>query len=280
MQSIMENLPNFLICGAQKSGTTTLYKILKKHPQIFMSRKKELHFFTLEFDKGVDWYKKKFIEATNGKYKAIGEASPSYMYLENAPERIYSIIPNAKLIFILRNPVDRANSHYWMSIKKLRHSRGFEKALEFEDNVLKNCDIETKRQTSYKDRGKYSIQIKRFMEFFPDDQMLFLDFDQLTKNPSVVFNKIYDFLEVNTYNNFNYKIPEIHSYQGSVPYSLTIQSILTKIPWNLGRRLMKLNLRKGIPHMNHETRKMLIEYFKPYNKDLEQMLGMKFDWDK
>lgn len=105
-------LPNFLIVGAARAGTTSLYYYLKQHPDVFMSPKKEIDFFDVDknFEKGLDWYERYF-EGYTGQ-KAIGEASPLYMYLEKVPKRIAKVIPDVKLIFILRNPVDRAYSHY------------------------------------------------------------------------------------------------------------------------------------------------------------------------
>ena len=96
-------LPNFIICGTQKGGTSALYYFLKEHPEIYLSPKKEVHYFDLNYQKGLKWYEKHF-KGASSKYKAIGEASPLYMYLEEVPERIHKTLPDAKLIFITESP--------------------------------------------------------------------------------------------------------------------------------------------------------------------------------
>ncbi len=114
---IKMNKPTFLCVGAQKAGTTSLYNIIKQHSQIFMPQKKELHFFDWHenFAKGNDWYFKKF--QNSEKYLARGEITPNYIYKEYVPKRILDIIgKDVKLIFMLRNPADRAFSHYKMRV--------------------------------------------------------------------------------------------------------------------------------------------------------------------
>lgn len=104
-------LRNFLIVGAMRCGTTFLAHCLGAHPDIYIPRAKEIHYFDVHFEKGPEWYKRKFSGAK--KEHAVGEATQSYMYLDYVPPRIASLLPDARLIAILRNPVDRAYSHYW-----------------------------------------------------------------------------------------------------------------------------------------------------------------------
>jgi len=87
-------LPNFIICGAQRAGTTSLFHYLKAHPQVYMAPTKEVHFFDLNYEKGIDWYEKHFRSSNPEKHKAIGEVSPFYMYLHEVPERIYRHLPD------------------------------------------------------------------------------------------------------------------------------------------------------------------------------------------
>lgn len=117
--------PNFLCVGAQKSGTTSLYNILKQHSEVFMPDKKELHFFDWNenFDKSTEWYFQMFQNSL--KFNARGEITPNYIYKDNVAQRIFDTLgKDVKLIFMLRNPADRAFSHY-----KMRIGRGFEKKL-------------------------------------------------------------------------------------------------------------------------------------------------------
>lgn len=164
-------LPNFIIPGAQKSGTTALRIYLAQHPEIFMANK-EIHFFDNDenYKKGIEGYEK-FFDGWKGE-KAIGEKTPNYLYYEKAPERIYKLLPDVKLIFVLRNPVDRAYSHYRHNVRIGQETLSFEKAIEKEEERIKNPRL--KKIYSYKDRGKYIIQIKRYAEYFPKSQMLFL----------------------------------------------------------------------------------------------------------
>lgn len=179
-------LPTFIVCGAQKAGTSTLFQYLKNHLEICMSKHKEVHYFDLNYHNDIKWYEKEFIECQNKKVKAIGEASPFYMYLEEVPERINKILPNVKLIFILRNPVNRAYSHYWHEVRLGYESLSFEEAIRIEEERLSGANVFNKQNYSYTDRGKYVIQIKRFSKFFSQKQMLILINEELKKIPNML----------------------------------------------------------------------------------------------
>jgi hypothetical protein len=157
----MNRLPDFLICGAQKAGTTALTFYLRNHPGIFIPWKKELHFFDADFNfnKGLDFYTRQFAGASQAQ--VTGEGTPIYMYLNKIPGRIAPALPGIKLIFILRNPVDRAWSHYWDSVKRGKEEMSFEHAINLEeDRIIK--DEVSKRFFSYLDRGKYIDQINAY----------------------------------------------------------------------------------------------------------------------
>lgn len=193
-------LPNFLCVGAQKAGTTTLYEILKQHPDIFLPRKiKETKFFVYDekFAKGIQWYEKEFFSEWKNQ-KAVGEVDPAMMYEEKSAQRIFdSLGTNVKLIFIFRNPVSRAYSHYQMSRQKGFEELSFDEALAIENQRLKS-DPEKKFNFSYFSRGFYSHQVERFLNFFPDENFLFLVFeDDFIKNRKATFDKIQNFLGVN-----------------------------------------------------------------------------------
>lgn len=107
-------LPNFIIPEAQKSGTTALRIYLAQHPEVYIVNK-EIHFFNKNFDKGIEWYEQ-FFKAWKGE-KAIGEKTPDYLYDGHTPQRIYEVTPDVKLIFVLRNPIDKAYFHYWYNVR-------------------------------------------------------------------------------------------------------------------------------------------------------------------
>ncbi len=192
-------LPNFLCVGAQKSGTTTLYEILKQHPDIFLPQKiKETKFFVFEekFSKGKAWYEKEFFSEWKNQ-KAIGEVDPAMMFEEKSAQRIYDTLgKEVKLIFIFRNPVSRAYSHFLMSRRKGFETLSFDDAIEKEPERL-NTDPEKKFNFSYFTRGYYALQVERFLKLFPQENFLFLVMeDDFVKNRKATFERIQDFLGV------------------------------------------------------------------------------------
>ncbi len=155
-QSVSGTLPNFLIVGAAKAGTTALAAYLGAHPQVFMSQEKELHFFDDHYSRGLEWYAQQF-QPVHGEV-AVGEATPTYMIEEKALERMAAVIPQAKLIAILRNPVDRAYSHYWWM-------RALWERLPFEDAV--RAEIANPTQRKYLAHGRYLPQLERICDLYP-----------------------------------------------------------------------------------------------------------------
>lgn len=269
-------LPNFIVPGAQKSGTTALRIYLAQHPDIYVASK-EIHFFDDDrnFSNGREWYEK-FFENWNGE-KAIGEKTPEYLYDEKVPERIYKVLPNVKLIFVLRNPVDRAYSHYWHNIRSGLETLGFEKAIEKEEERIK--DPKLKKIYSYKDRGKYVLQIKRYEKFFPKSNMLFLLAEDLKYDRENTLQKILKFLDVE----YDFEFKDLkEKHVGGIPKS----KFLARLAGNRHVRnhrilrdfIKKINTRKGkIPPMEQETKKYLAEYFERYNKELEKFAAIKLD---
>ncbi|MBO8175040.1 MAG: sulfotransferase domain-containing protein [Thermococcus sp.] len=275
-------LPNFLICGTQKGGTTALYHYLKEHPQVFMPKWKELHFFDQKLDRGLEWYEKQFQDAPESA-RAIGEATPEYMYFEWIPEKIHELIPDVKLIFILRNPVDRAYSHYWHEIKLCYETLSFEEAIEMEEERLSSGDFYNRLHYSYKDRGKYIEQLKRFRRYFSKDQMLVLLNDELKSNPVGTMRTVFEFLEIDP----NFISPSWNrmTHVGLRPRFWLLQRSIASLPPHLIDAMMeivkyqpikgiiqKVAYKPGYPPMNPETREKLLKYFKPYNQKLEKFL--------
>ncbi|MEO5673217.1 MAG: sulfotransferase domain-containing protein [Chitinophagales bacterium] len=192
-------LPNFLCPGAQKSGTTTLYEILKQHPDIFLPQKiKETKFFVYEekYLRGVQWYEKEFFSEWKNQ-EAVGEVDPAMMFEEKSAQRIFDTLgTGVKMIFIFRNPVARAYSHFLMSKRKGFEELSFDEAVEKENERMKN-EPEKKFNFSYFSRGFYSEQVDRFKKLFPEGNFLFLVFeDDFIKNRKDTFDKLQDFLGV------------------------------------------------------------------------------------
>lgn len=190
--------PNFLIIGAPRSGTTHLYRGLRQHPQVFMSDFKEPMFFAYEGNPrpGALSDRRAYLALFDqaGSYAAVGEASTLYLYSERAPGAIQRAIPDAKLIAILRNPIDRAFSQY--TFQRFLHTEvldTFEAAIKVEDQ---RAHTDVSPFLLYRRVGLYGQQIPRYFEAFPKDQLLFVLQDDLDAHPAQVFRQIFDFIGV------------------------------------------------------------------------------------
>jgi hypothetical protein len=192
-------LPNFLIIGTPKAGTTAVYKYLDRHPEIYFSSIKEPHFFSFIGEQKPHWgvktlaeYEQLFAEVKNEK--AIGEASTWYLYSQTAAEQIKQHIPHAKLIIMLRNPIDRAYSSWafrvqcgWESIAN------FERALAMESDRIKN---NYEWDFHYLQSGFYAEQIGRYLKLFSRNQIHICLYEDFRSNPSAAIHNIFNFLEV------------------------------------------------------------------------------------
>lgn len=184
-------LPNFIIAGAPKSGTTSLYHYLRFHPGIFLPQRKEIMFFDVNYNKGLSWYKKHFRNFSDES--VIGEISPTYMHKPNVPKRIYETISNKKLIFMLRNPIERAYSHYF-NLKGWGIKGSFM-------HTLKNPPIIRRAINSYVDfdileMGYYFKHINKFKSYFNSDRIGIFLFDDFIINPEKTLENICQFLDV------------------------------------------------------------------------------------
>ena len=177
-------LPQFLVAGAAKSGSSTLYHYLSLHPEVFMPDEKEPAFFSKYYDKGVDWYESLFSEAQSGQ--VAGEATVEYMVNPDSPVRIAKLLPDIKLIFILRNPVDRAWSHYWHRVKNGEDARQF-------DEIMKSDDIFQEYFVQY---GLYYKCLKRYYDIFNNDQIKIIILEDAKKDFPATIRKLYSFIGV------------------------------------------------------------------------------------
>ena len=255
-------LPDFLIIGAARSGTTSLYQYLTEHPSIIPGVGKEIYFFDKKFKKGINWYKSFFptklnMSITENKQKTkclTGEATPRYLHYPHAPKRVFELLPNIKLIVLLRNPIDRAYSHYQMEVSSGNEKLTFEEAIEKEEERTK--DIMKKMQSdknfysvdfyrkSYLTRGIYLEQLQRWFKFFPRDKFLILKSEDLYSNPSEIYQESLNFLGLPKYELTSFKAHRMRKYSS----------------------------------ISKETREKLTDYFRPHNEQLYQLLGRDFDW--
>ena len=195
-------LPDFLVIGAQKAGTTALYAYLRWHPGIAGPSWKEVSFFDRHWWRGEAWYRGQF--PLRAGERLVGEASPSYLFHPLAPERARSLVPEAKLVALLRDPVDRAYSQYQHEVALGREPLSFEDALAAEDERLVGEVerlIEDPRAFSrawwdhtYTARGRYAEQLERWLEAFPSEQLLVVRTEDLGERPAETYGSILAFL--------------------------------------------------------------------------------------
>lgn len=244
--------PDYLIIGAQKGGTTVLHDCIQQHPQV-VKKPGEVHFFDVSFAKGPQWYKERFPPRPQPDH-LIGDKSPYYLFHPLVPERVHSLYPHVKILIVLRNPVDRAYSHFWMNKRKEGKEplETFEEAIEAEQMRLAGSEAKIKKHPnfnskehrvySYLARGKYVKQIKRWMEYFPRKQILVISSTDLRNQPAKTMKKVYTFLGLAPF------VPRVR-----VTHS-------------------------NYPPMNPETRTRLSNSYRPYNEELEKLLGRQFSW--
>ncbi|MEG4107037.1 tetratricopeptide repeat protein [Microcoleus sp. S13_C5] len=238
--------PNFIIIGSQRCGTTSLYTYLAQHPQILTPIKKEMDFFSWHFDRGIDWYLAHFAPMPPGEQFLTGEASPSYFDSREAPERLYSLFPEVKLIVLLRNPVDRAISQFYRLTDLNWEARSLDRAISDEvERLNQNPEyIIGEEPGNYLARGRYIEFIKNWRTFFPREQLLILKSEDFYAGAATTLKQVLEFLDLPEH--------QLSEYPNANPGSY--------------------------PPVNQSIRDWLRDYFRPYNQQLEEYLGRKFDW--
>ena len=292
-------LPNFFIVGAQKSATTSLHNYLAGHPDIYLPAQKETKFFIRDrlYKKGINFYQDVYFSGWKNE-SAVGEVDPDYMYYESALDHIekHLDLVHIKFIFLLRNPVDRAFSHYLMTYRRGLEPLSFEDAIVQESSRIDSGGFDAKAHYSYVSRGFYLRQIERFLERVGRSQMLFLLTDDLKHDPESCLKNIFQFLDVSTDyipgnigdNYHGAKVPVNASLQRRIAGGLTFEKKLVRllVPWKplrekLRGTLLTLNQKSGKgPVVSEATRKKLIEIYRPENRRLEKFLGRSLqNWE-
>lgn len=284
---------DFICIGAQKSGTTTLHNILNSHPDIYLPNNKEAHFFDQEerYIKGVKWWEDTFFNDYAGQ-KVRGVFTPEYLYFAEVPGRIFSHMGiDIKILVILRNPVDRAFSHYLMSKRRAFETLTFEEAIKTEPQRISKGDFE-RNHFSYIDRGFYAEQLKRYYGLFKSENILILNFERnIKQNLSQTVLRIENFLGVG-----NEKLnTSIRSNPASEPYSVSLVKLIRKkssiktlvgkmIPKEIKRNLIRYILEKNLKEikvkneLNIKYKKKLVDQY--FKKDIERLMmltGVDFE---
>ena len=256
-------LPDFIIAGAQKSGTTSLWAYLCEHPDVAPPLTKEMSFFDVNFQRGLNWYRMHFpLQSSVRRQNAAGgrlltgESSAYYMFHPLSPQRIAASLPGVKIILLLRNPVSRAFSHYQLKLRRRQETLSFEDAIAAEAERLAgehekivedpNYYSAAHDRFSYLARGIYVDQIRRWQEHFSPDRLLILESGEFFRHTSEVYVRVLDFLGLRRWE-----------------------------PAQYGNRFPG----KYSDKLSDSTRLRLIEYFAPHNERLYTHLGTRFDWD-
>ncbi len=287
-------LPNLLIIGAAKAGTTTLYDLLIGHKNVYMSFVKEPMFFSRDdyFQRGLGWYAETFF-AESEAYPIRGEATPHYLYwADKVAPRIRESLPDhqIKFIVILRDPVDRAYSWYWNMIKEGEENLSFEGALAQEPHRFKNDSEELRSKGSmrygYRKGGMYASQVKEFLKVFPREHFYFLLQEDLISPQSKALISLYNFLglpAINSGDMVTKKNPSTLPYSRSLQGWLRNQSRIKdaakrllpfRFRYSLKKYVMDKNIRSFVyPVMNAQTREELRGKFADEIKELQALLG-------
>jgi len=263
----MRTLPDVLIIGAQRSGTSSLYKYLGRHPNVAPSLRKEIEYFTVDYPRGELWYRAHFpltvrrlVASARRRSFVTFEATPDYLFDPRAPGRAQRLVPAAKLIVMLRDPAERAVSHYHHSVRNGLEELDIGEALRSEDERLAG-EVERAladptypalalRRYSYVARGCYAEQIERWLEHYRRDQLLVVRSADLFTYPRETFDRILDFIGLPRWHP-----PEFRNYS----YVNTLDG--------------------DYPEPPAAVLDYLEERFRTANQRLVALLGEEFRWD-
>ncbi|MGF1492955.1 MAG: tetratricopeptide repeat protein [Microcoleaceae cyanobacterium] len=236
---------DFVILGTQKGGTTSLHQYLSYHPQVILPIVKEIGFWGRYYQHGLKWYLSQFPQKLPRRSAWVGETTPDYLDHQGTAHRLRRHFPDVKLIVLLRNPVDRAISHYHHWIRTQRDFRPLKAAIMSDLEQLQNSNSFWNQVHNYVARGVYIQFLREWMSVFPKEQFLILKSEDFYRNPRRGMNQVFQFLE----------IPPKHNLKEYKPY-------------NSG----------SYPETEQSIRELLSDYFRPYNKELEDFLEVKFNW--
>ena len=247
-------LPDFFVIGVVRSGTTSMYHYLDQHPSIVKSAYDEIGFFDDNFRLGWSWYrslfptrmKKEKIKEETGNFLTFDD-TPFYIYNEIVAKRIREFFPNGKIIVLLRNPIDRAYSNYFLGVRMGDEKRSFEEAiLEEMEHIKQYSEIQIDEflSQSYLGRGLYALQLEIWFRYFKRENILIIKSEDFSKNTQRIMEQVFRFLDLP-----NFKI----------------------------KNTQKSNVAE-YPNMEKKTRDLLREFFRPYNEKLYDMLKIDYNW--
>ena len=246
--------PNFLIIGAMKAGSTTLHHYINNHPNVIHPSIKEVHYFDYYFGSNF-WYRSNFPKKNemikNGVSCLTCDSTPQYLFHPLAPKRIFNLLPKIKILCVLRNPIDRAYSHYNHNVRNGNETLSFEDAIFKRDkkldqeynNLISNndCDIVFYERYNYLNLGKYAEQLSEWFKYFPKDQFFICKTEDLSSD---MLTKAYEFLNLSNFD---------------------------------PGKMNSLNTGK-YDNMKSSTREKLSKFYEPENSKLSTLLNMEINW--
>ncbi len=247
-------LPDFIIIGTVRSGTTSLYYNICEHPSVLPAAYDEIGFFDSNYHLGIKWYQSMFPKQKqmeeikkNTGFAVTGEDTPFYFWKKEAIDRIFQYLPNVKIIAIFRNPIDRAFSNYNLGVRMKTEKSTFEETIDEEIKFLeKNSFREAiDRKRSYVTKGIYENQIQNWLKIFPNKQIHMISTEEMEKKPIETLQKVFKFLDIPDYRITN---PQ---KQKSADYK----------------------------KMDFKTRQKLLEFYRPHNERFFDIIKQRFDWD-
>jgi hypothetical protein len=265
--------PEILLIGAQKSGTSTLAYHLGQHPRIEISNPKEVHYYSRNWNKSVDWYKSKFNNPNN---KICIDASTTYSMAdpnsenpELIPQRVYSIAPNTKFIYIMRNPIERSYSGYWHNVRTGREKKSF-------------MELAKNNESDFLNISYYKYQIEMWLKYFPIENFKFVFFEDLKENPQNVVEECFEFCNVEPINIEGHVIKnktasvntfgkQLNKLSRNYPFLLNVKKILPNKIVNTIRKSKITD--KKIPNISNEEKGFLKSCFKEKNEELEALIN-------
>jgi hypothetical protein len=257
-----------------RSGTTSLTRYLDDHPEVFMAKPKEVGYFLHEYHRGERWYLSHFENSSSAT--KVGEGTPAYMVSQLAIDRIKATIPEAVLIAVLREPVRRAYSHYWMRRARGRENEEFGKVVELE---LQRSSLIEEGNVGYLGHSLYVHHVRRMLEAFPGGRVHIVILEELRSNPERLYRDLCRVLDVD---------PEHLPESLGVPVnkyvtfrSRRLRRVAHMLPNPLRRGIDLLNTRKGAPYPAVDPRIAadLADFFSPFNRELEALIGRPiYEW--
>ena len=247
-------LPDFLVIGAQRAGSTSLFAQLCAHPGVAPPSHKEIHYFDLQSFRSLRWYRSHFPPAAAARGRITGEASPYYLFHPAAPARVAKALPDVRLVAIVRDPVARAYSHHQLSVRDGREQLGFEEALRAEPARLAGEEARLltdrayrshpHRHQSYAARGLYAEQLRRWHEHVAPERLLVVSSEELFADPFATGATVLEFLGLDAA-----EVPPL-PVRNQRPY----------------------------PPMSDAARTLLEARFEAPNRELQELLGRDLGW--